>query len=63
MTEYKSKKRELNGDWIDRLLDKCEEAGVSKHVIERFVHYYIRQGGDNNAKSNSVTKGTRYTSD
>lgn len=58
MTEDKSKKRDLHEDWIDRLLDKCEEAGVSKHVFERFIHYYVRQGGANGAKSDSATERT-----
>ncbi|WHX79330.1 hypothetical protein QNH32_01370 [Priestia flexa] len=58
MTEEKKEKRELNEGWVDRLLDKCEEAGVSKTVIERFVQYYVQQGGENGAKSDSATKGT-----
>jgi len=28
-------------DWIKRLLDTCEEVGVSKMVIERFFDFYL----------------------
>ncbi len=60
MTEIK--KQELNEGWIDRLLNKCEEVGVSTHVIQRFNYYYVSQGGDHGAKYDSTTEGAKSPS-
>ena len=48
----------LNSDWINRLLNTCEEVGVSKIVIERFTDFYITERSIQDAKLTTSTKGT-----
>ena len=52
----------LNPNWINRLLDTCEEVGVSKMVIERFIDSYITERGIQDAKLTTSSKGTKRTS-
>lgn len=47
---------------MNRLLDTCEEVGVSKMVIERFIDFYITEGGIQDAKLATSAKGTKRTS-
>ncbi|MBK3496987.1 hypothetical protein JFL43_19410 [Viridibacillus sp. YIM B01967] len=49
-------------DWMKRLLDTCEEVGVSKMVIERFIDFYITDRGIQDAKLDTSTKGTKRIS-
>lgn len=44
--------------WINRLLNNCEDVGVSKIVIERFINFYIAEGGIQNAKLTTTSKRT-----
>ena len=51
-----------NPNWISKLLDTCEEVGVSSLVIERFIDFYITKGGIQDAKLDASVKGTKSTS-
>lgn len=51
----------LNPHWINRLLDTCEEVGVSKIVIERFIDFYITERGMQDAELVTSVKGTKRT--
>lgn len=52
----------LNPNWINRLLDTCEDVGVSKIVIERFIDFYITERSTQDARLATSTKGTKRTS-
>lgn len=55
------KQEKLNPDWINRLLNTCEEVGVSKIVIERFADFYVTERRIHDAKLATSTKGTKRT--
>ena len=38
------KENQLDPNWINLLLDKCESIGISKHTIDRFASYYLKEG-------------------
>lgn len=56
-----TEQEKLNPDWINRLLDTCEEVGVSKIVIERFTNFYITERRIKDAKLATSAKGTKRT--
>ena len=43
------KKNQLNPNWINSVLDKCESVGIPKHIIYRFSTYYLTEGKQTNA--------------
>lgn len=49
-------------DWMKRLLNSCEEVGVSKIVIERFFDFYLTERRIQDARLATTAKGTKRTS-
>lgn len=43
------KKNQLNPNWINAVLDKCESVGIPKPIIYRFYSYYLKEGKQTNA--------------
>lgn len=61
MEERKRKRKRLDPQWINKVLDCCEEIGVSKATIERFNHYYAKPRRGDHAKSSQITSRTKST--
>ncbi|MEK4974717.1 hypothetical protein NSQ89_20485 [Niallia sp. FSL R7-0648] len=55
------KRKKLDPQWINKVLDCSEEVGVSKAIIERFHYYYIKQRRVDSAKSSQITSRTKST--
>lgn len=53
--------RKLDTNWKNRLLDTCEEVGVSKKVIERFFDFYVNERRIQDAKLTTPSKRTQRT--
>ena len=34
-------KKQLERNWIDSILDSCEDVGISKQIIQRFTEWYL----------------------
>jgi hypothetical protein len=52
-------REKLNSNWMNRLLDKCEEEGVSKKVSERFIDFYVSERRNQDAKFTEASKRTQ----
>lgn len=52
-------REKLNPNWMNRLLDKCEEEGVSKKVSERFIDFYVSERRNQDAKFTEASKRTQ----
>ncbi|SCZ11732.1 hypothetical protein SAMN02787079_03012 [Lysinibacillus sp. TC-37] len=53
--------KKLDTNWKNRLLDTCEEVGVSKKVIERFFDFYANERRIQDAKLTTSSKRTQRT--
>ncbi|WP_268258244.1 hypothetical protein [Bacillus massiliigorillae] len=42
------KEKQHDLDWIDSILENCENLGISKQIIHRFVQYYLSESEDLN---------------
>lgn len=43
------RKNQLNPNWLNAVLDKCESVGIQKHIIYRFYSYYLKGGKQTDA--------------
>lgn len=60
--EQKKIRTELDSQWLDRILDTCEEVGFTKSVVERFIHYYVPERRKTNARPTTSSSRIKSTS-
>lgn len=51
-----------NNIWINKVLENCEEVGISRTIIERFIQYYMIERRDQSAKFTSASSGFKGSS-
>ena len=60
--EQKKIRTELDPQWLDRILDTCEDVRFTKSVIERFIHYYVPERRKASAKPSTSSSRFKSTS-
>jgi hypothetical protein len=51
-----------NNIWINKVLENCEEVGISRTIIERFIQYYMIERRDQSEKLTSASSGFKGSS-